>query len=83
MRRLTREPVTAAVLAPIIVWLGAYFGLDVDETTASQLAGAALVVAGLVARQSVTPESDPRDRKGRPLVPAREARPERPPRDVP
>jgi hypothetical protein len=67
---LTREPVAAAaVLAPIVVYLAAAFGFDVDEGTAAAIAGAALVIGGYVARRLVTPAARPRAADGTPLVP--------------
>lgn len=70
MNRLSKEPVTAAVLVPVIVWLATYFGFNVDEETATAIAGALLVLIGLFARQRVTPLADPHDNAGRKLVPA-------------
>jgi hypothetical protein len=70
VKRLARENVTAATIVPIVVWLAAYFGFDVDETTATEIAGVVLVVLGFIARQRSTPVSDPRNNQGVPLVPA-------------
>lgn len=50
-----REPVATATLVPIIVWLAAHFGFEVDAETATMVAGALLVVCQLVARSMVTP----------------------------
>lgn len=68
---LNKEPVTLAVLVPIIVWCAVHFGFDVDEDGATAIAGGVLVILGLFARQTVTPLADPHDSDGRKLVPAK------------
>jgi len=58
MKRTVHEPVlTATLLAPLVVWLAAYFGFDLDEATATQIAGGVLLAGSLVARQRVRPLS--------------------------
>ena len=58
MKRTVHEPVlTATLLAPLVVWLAAYFGFYLDEATATQLAGGVLLVGSLFARQRVRPLS--------------------------
>jgi hypothetical protein len=57
-RRTPHEPVlTATLLAPVVVWLAAYFGFDMDEAAATQIAGVVLLVGSLFARQRVRPLS--------------------------
>jgi hypothetical protein len=52
--KLANEPVgLAAVLAPILAYLLAAMGLDVDAETAAAIAGVVLVVGGAVARMLV------------------------------
>jgi hypothetical protein len=63
------EPVTLAVLIPLVVWLAAHFGFNVDEDTASAIAGGLLVILGFFARHAVTPVANPHDNEGRPLKP--------------
>ena len=54
MESVKNEPVAlAAVLAPIITYLAAYFGFDLEPATAASIAGAVLVVGGGVARSLV------------------------------
>jgi uncharacterized protein (DUF697 family) len=65
------EPVLLTVLIPIIVWLGARYGFDVSEGTASAIAGGLLVVLGGFTHRSVTPLADPQDNEGRKLKPER------------
>jgi hypothetical protein len=72
---LTRNPVAAAVLVPIIVTVGARFGLDVDEDTALAIGGVLLLLLGGVARQLATPTADPKAADGTPLVKAAELPP--------
>lgn len=48
------EPVLfATLLAPVVVWLAAYFGLDMDETAATQVAGGVLLAGSVLARSRV------------------------------
>lgn len=48
------EPVlTATLLAPVVVWAAAYFGLSMDTTTATQLAGVVLLAGSVLARSRV------------------------------
>jgi hypothetical protein len=54
MNKARNEPVAiATVLIPVIVWLAAYFGIDVSAETATAIAGAVLAVGGTVARAMV------------------------------
>lgn len=55
-QKINTEPVlTVAVFSPIVVFLLARFGLQVDTETAASIATAVLVVGGWFARQRVTP----------------------------
>ena len=64
------EPVLSLpVLIPAIVWLAAHFGFNLDESTASYIAGGVLAVTGWLARRTVTPVANPHDSAGRPLAP--------------
>lgn len=48
------EPVlSATLLVPVVVWLAAYFGLDMDEQTATAVAGVVLLAGSLFARSKV------------------------------
>lgn len=69
MNRLAKEPVSVAVIVPIIVWVVTYFGIDMDEATATAIAGGVLAILGLFARQKVTPVADPHDNQGHKLTP--------------
>jgi hypothetical protein len=82
-RRTPHEPVlTATLLAPVVVWLAAYFGFDMDEAAATQIAGVVLLVGSLFARQRVRPLSKgPSAVEGFGAVSGGPARPPRPPTD--
>jgi hypothetical protein len=78
METLKNNPVALATLAPVIVYLAAAFGLNIDEDTAATVAGGVLVVGGFLARQLVRtrrtlPDPDavkappPKTRETRPL----------------
>lgn len=66
---MNKEPVAIATLIPIIVWLAAHYGFNLDEDTASAIAAGVLFILGIFARQTVTPVADPHDNDGRKLVP--------------
>jgi len=54
MSRIRTEPVLiGTVLVPVIVWLGARYGLDIDESTATNIAGVVLLAGGWIARNLV------------------------------
>jgi hypothetical protein len=53
MNALKNNPVAIASVVPIIVYLFAAMGFDVDEDTAAAIAGIVLVAGGAVARQLV------------------------------
>jgi uncharacterized protein (DUF697 family) len=53
MNALKNNPVAIASVVPIIVYLAAAFGFDVDEETAAGIAGFVLLAGGAVARQLV------------------------------
>jgi hypothetical protein len=54
VNKVKNEPVAlAAVLAPIVVYLAAALGFDLDQGTAATIAGAVLVIGGGVARSQV------------------------------
>jgi hypothetical protein len=53
MNALKNNPVAIASVVPIIVYLAAAMGFNVDEDTAAGIAGIVLVAGGAVARQLV------------------------------
>lgn len=52
---VANEPVLVVVAASILTWVGAKYGVKVDQQQASEAAGVVLLVAGALARQLVTP----------------------------
>jgi hypothetical protein len=75
---MKQNPVLVTMLVPIIVWVATYFGLDMNETVATAIAGLLLVILGSVTHlRKVTPVANPHDNQGRPLVPVESSAPKR------
>ncbi len=55
MNPVAREPVVVGVLAAVLTWVGARYGVRVDPQQASEAAGVVLLVAAPFVRQLVRP----------------------------
>lgn len=65
---VAREPVAVIVLAAIITWALAHYGVDIDPAKASGAAGVVLLVGGAFARQLVRPVAKDDDPVSAPVL---------------